>query len=191
MNQFAWTRQDLSLKTADLMRDGEALGVMSSRRRKQRAKRFLGMAFADLVPVAANIVYTGQVLPNQISGEALTQGQAVFQDTANNFGGGTSAWWRSNATTTNKDKATGIALTSCAGAGQSVNIGNDSQTGTINLGCSVAAASIYIVSSNLGGFVLYIDATTPTTSWKTCIALLGISTTVCKLVFVPSGVAHL
>ena len=184
MNQFAY-RRDLGLKTRDLMQGGDALGLGHDCLvvRKRRTKAFQGCYFADLSPVVASITYTGSKI-TALSGEALTLGQAVYVDSSG-------LWWRSAAATSGKDATAGIALSTCSAAGQNVVIGNDGVNGQIVLGCAVAAAAIYIASSNLGGIVLYVDGTTPTTSWKTCIIGVGISTTVIKTLFVASGVAHL
>ncbi len=188
MNSFAWMRQDLSAKTRDFALDDCPMGmpIASPRKRKQRAKRFLGMAFVDLVPVAASlVVVAGQTTNNGVSGEALSQGDAVYADAT------TGAWWKADADASGKDLCTGIAVTTCTAASQRVVVLADAQNGQINLGCAVAAGAVYIASANAGKIVLYIDGTTPTTSWKTCIVGIGISTTVMKLCFVAGGVAHL
>lgn len=188
MNSFAWTRQDYAAKSRDFVldHDSASLPAATPRLRKRQARRFLGCAFTDLVPVAASIVYTGTPQTNGLSGEALSQGQAVYQD------GVTQKWWRASANTSGKDQAKGICLSAVAAAAQPVIILNDVSNGVINLGCSVAAGAIYIVSSNLGGIVLYVDGTTPTTGWMTCIVGIAISTTQIKLLFAnDNSVPHL
>jgi hypothetical protein len=181
MNQFAWLRRDYESKSRDFA-DVEVLPVRSPRSRKRQGRRFFGLAFSDLVPVYSAMAYTGQVQANGVSGEALTALQVVYQDSSG-------LWWRASANTSGKDKATGIVLNSTAAAGQPCFVLSDTQNGTINLGCAVATGSVYIVSSNLGGIVLYVDGTTPTTGWMTTIVGVAISTTFIKLCFVSDGSA--
>lgn len=191
MNQFAWLRQDLSVKSQDFAFDGDALGMrnpavgLKPRKRRKVAAAFLGYAFADLVPVPASMVkVAGALTTGNLSGAALAQGQAVYLDSV------LLQWFPSQANVAGKDQATGICMTACAAAGQPVSVLADAQAGQINLGCAVAAGAVYIASSNAGGIVLYVDGTTPTTGWKTCIIGIGISTTVIQCVFRPGGVAH-
>lgn len=141
--------------------------------------------YADLVPVAASMVRVAGTLEAGTSGEALNQGHSVYKD------GTTGLWWRTSANTAGKDVCGGICMTTVAAASQPVSILSDAANGQINLGCAVAAGAIYVVSSNLGGIVLYVDGTTPTTGWKTSIVGFGISTSIVQLVLRSSGVAHL
>ena len=179
MSQFDWTRNDLSLKSRDV-------AFMGAKQRRRVAKRLLGMAFADLTPVAASMAYTGSATNNALSNAAVSAGQLLAKDASGNWG---------PADTDLSLIAAGgnglaIALSTCAATGQPIVILADGNSGTINLGCTVIAGAIYIGSSVAGKIYELPDATHPTTGWFTSIVGIGISATFVQLILRCGGVAH-
>jgi hypothetical protein len=128
---------------------------------------------SDLAVTAANVVAgSDAVTKTGTAGEALTAGQAVYQKAAD------LKWYKAdcNSATAAVRVAQGIVLTG-SGSGQSVVV----QTGgTITIGATVAAGTVYFLSGTPGGVRPAADNTTG--DYPQVIGM-GQSTTTVKLNF--------
>lgn len=114
---------------------------------------------ADISITAANVAIGSQNTPTKVVqfGEAVTQGQAVYQSTTD------SKYYKSDANdTASKAIAAGIALTPVATNGYGLIAVPVSSPGRslVNLGATLTVGQVYVVSVTPGGIAPYADLTT-------------------------------
>ena len=133
----------------------------------------------DIVPVVASVLPTGTglVFRNAIAGEAITQGQSVYVDTAG------VVKLASKDLTIVEAAAIGIAVTDSA-----VNQPCEFMlAGSISFGSVLATGTVYIVGAAPGGIAP--DADAIGTEFVTVLGV-AISSTTLQLKILQSGVAH-
>lgn len=142
-------------------------GCEWSHEKPMRRIHSVGLAFIDLVPVAANVatVTDGQ-FGTGTAGETITAGQTLYLDAATN------TYKLADVNASGKDVIAGISLHG-ASSGQPIKF---QAGGTINLGVTLTVGLIYVGSATPGGIAPSADGIT---GWKTCV--LGIATTTANL----------
>lgn len=107
---------------------------------------------ADL-SITASSVQPGAnaVLRTMTAGEAITVGQAVYQQADGTV-------WRTDTDTAAKAAAIGIAVSGASAAGQRVVV--DISDDDFTVGATVAVGSAYVVSATAGGIAPEADLTT-------------------------------
>lgn len=104
-----------------------------------------GAMAADLSVTAANVQSVQpSVVQQKTSNLAITAGMSVVADSSGNYGPGNAAGTAAQSGTL----GLGVAVTTAPGVGQPVLVW---QSGTVNLGATLASGQIYVVSKNGAG----------------------------------------
>lgn len=131
---------------------------------------------ADLTQTAANVAAGASTLKLRITGiqagEAITQGQPVYQSTAD------SKFYRCDADAAATAIAAGIAMTPAATNGYFAlaQSGDSPGQALINLGATLTVGQVYVVSTNPGGIAPIADLGS-----GDFVTILGVATTTALL----------